>query len=153
MKIKIAELFCAVLAVIFIAFSLSLNAKTDKTAKDISSEITSQVDVSKLMERDSLFFKKTFDHNADEFEDIVYYSSDDVMNVSEMLIIKLNDSSEDISEQLDEYINSRYDIFAAYAPEQGELLKNHILKKKGNVIFMYIGNNEQTALDAFNSAF
>lgn len=155
MKYKIAELLCVVAVIVFIAFSLSLNSTTDKSAEEIGSEIAAQIDLSGLVERDGLFFKKTFGSSADEFDSIMYYSSDDVMNVSEMLVIKLDDASPsaEISEQIEEYVDSRYDTFAAYAPEQGEQLKNHVLKKKGNVIFMYIGNDEQAALDAFNSSF
>lgn len=155
MKYRIAEILCVVLAVLFIAFSLSLNAETDKTAAEISDKIIETVDASGLAERDGQFFKKTFSHAADEFDGIAYYSSDDVMNVSEMLVIKLKDSSDasETTEFLDRYVSSRYDIFAAYAPEQGEMLKNHILKKKGNMIFMYIGKDSDAALDAFNGAF
>lgn len=154
MKYKFAEIFCAVLAVLFIVFSLSLNAETDKTAAEIGNEIIEAIDASGLKERDSQFFKKTFNRAADEFDGIEYYSSDDVMNVSEMLVIKLKDSSDtsEITEIIEKYVNARYDIFAAYAPEQGEMLKNHIFKKKGNVIFMYIGKDADTALDAFNGA-
>lgn len=154
MKYKIAELFCVVAVIVFIAFSLSLNSTTEKSAEEIGLEIAEQIDISGLAERDGLFFKKTFDRSADEFDSVMYYSSDDVMNVSEMLVIKLADASPstEISEQIEEYVDSRYDTFAAYAPEQGKMLKNHVLKKKGNVIFMYIGSNEQAALDAFNSS-
>ena len=154
MKYKIAELLCVAAVIVFIVFSLSLNSATDKSAEEIGSEIAEQIDLSGLVERDGLFFKKTFGSSADEFDSIMYYSSDDVMNVSEMLVIKLADASPstEISEQIEEYVDSRYDTFAAYAPEQGEMLKNHVLKKKGNVIFMYIGSNEQAALDAFNSS-
>lgn len=89
------------------------------------------------------------------FESVAYYSSDDVMNVSELLVVKLGDNSpsSEFYEQLEEYTSSRYDIYAAYAPKQGNQLKNRILEKKGNVIFMYIGDDEQAALDAFNRSF
>lgn len=155
MKYIIAEILCVAAAVVFIVFSLSLNAKTDKTAVQIADSVKSAASVSELKERDNKFFKKTFDCSPDEFEEFSYYSSDDVMNVSEMLIIKLSDTSDSdgIMNKLDEYISSRYNIFAAYAPEQGEMLKNHILEKQGNVIFMYIGKDEQAAQDAFKEAF
>lgn len=155
MKYKLAELLCVILIIIFVAFSISTNAKTQKSAKEISTEITKQIDISELSERDNLFFSKTFGRSSDEFESIAYYSSDDVMNVSEILVIKLNDSSpsSEIYEQFEEYINSRYDTYAAYAPNQGDQLKNRILERKGNVIFMYIGDDEQAALDAFNRSF
>ena len=154
MKYKIAEIICVAAAALFIFFTLSLNAETDKTAEEIGSEITEQIDVSDLLERDSQFFKKTFDRTADEFDGIVYYSSDNVMNVSEMLVIRLKDSSDsDITDTLEKYINSRYDTYAAYAPDQGDMLKNRVLTKKGNVVFMYVGKNPDAASDAFNSSF
>ncbi len=155
MKYKLAELLCVILIIIFVAFSISTKTKTKKSATEISAEIIKQIDISELSERDSLFFSKTFGCASNEFESIAYYSSDDVMNVSEILVIKLSDRSPslEIYEQLEEYTSSRYDTYAAYAPDQGDQLKNRILERKGNVIFMYIGNDEQTALDAFNRSF
>lgn len=152
MKYRIAELLCVAAAVVFIVFSLAINAETTKTAEEISVGITQKVDYSSLKKRDTKFFRKTFDISADEFDGIVYYSSDNVMDVSEILVIKLSGSSdsENTMKMLEKYVDSRYKIFAAYAPEQGEMLKNRILKKSGNVIFMYIGKDSEAAMDAFN---
>ena len=58
MKYKIAELLCVAAVIVFIAFSLSLNSTTDKSAEEIGSEIAEQIDLSGLAERDGLFFKK-----------------------------------------------------------------------------------------------
>lgn len=151
MKYKIAEILCVIAAAVFIAFSLSMNAETDKTAELISKEITQEISDFELISRDGRFLKKTLDISPDEIEEFAYFSSDNIMDVSELLVIKLGESSDasEISEKLEKYIDSRYNIFAAYAPEQGELLKNNILKKSGNIILMYVGKDADGVQDTF----
>lgn len=154
MKYKFLEFFCVAAAALFIFFSVTSERGSEKNIEMIGESICSSVDLKGLSKRDNLFFKKTFDHSSDEFEGLIYYSADDVMDVREMLVVKLKDGSDASAfvSELETYISDRYNIYAAYAPEQGEYLKQHILKTNGNMLFLYVGPDAAKAQDAFSQS-
>ena len=155
MKYKILEIFCVICAAVFIAFSVLSNTGSKKNADEIYKEMSAKAQLTEgLVLRDNSFFKKTFGVSADEFESVVYYSSDDVMNVNELLIIKFDnkESAENLEENIKKYVADNYEIFNGYAPEQSERLQNYVLEANTNTLFFFVGGNSEAAQDAFNNA-
>lgn len=155
MKYRLLEALCLILAVLFIAYSVSTQTGSKKTAVEIYDEMCTQEDFTKdIALQDNSNIKKTFGFSADDFESIIYYSSDDVMNVNELLIIKLKDgtNAQDFADIIENHNQEQYEIFSNYAPQQGEYLKNHILITNQNTIFYYVGGESEKAQDAFQNA-
>lgn len=155
MKYRIIEIFCVIFAAAFIAYSVFSNTGSKKSAEEIYGKMAEDSRFSRgLILRDNSFFKKTFGVSADEFESFVYYSSDDVMDVNELLIVKFdkNRAAQELKEKIENYVSENIEIFEGYAPEQGELLKNYILETNANTLFFFVGGESEAAQDAFNSA-
>lgn len=155
MKYKIIEILCVVLAVLFIASGVTSQKGSKKSAEEIYNTMTETGNFTEDLElKDNSGLKKAFGFSADDFDSVIYYSSDDVMNVNELLIIKFSDSSsiQQAIQAIEKRNSESYDIFAAYAPEQGELLKNYVLTTNSNTLFFFVGGNYEAALDAFNAA-
>ena len=155
MKYKLIEILCVACAVVFIVFSVLSQSGSKKSAPEIYEEMCERSDFTDgLSLRDNTDFKKAFSLSADDFESIVYYSSDDVMNVNELLIIKARDGSsiQDAAEKIKAHVSESYDIFSGYAPEQGELLKNYVLETNSNTLFFFVGGESEAAQDAFHDA-
>lgn len=155
MKYKLIEILCVACAVVFIVFSVLSQSGSKKSAPEIYKEMCEKTDFTDgLSLRDNTDFKKTFSLSADDFESVVYYSSDDVMNVNELLIIKARDGSsiQDATDKIKRHVSENYDIFSGYAPEQGELLKNYVLETNSNTLFFFVGGEREAAQDAFHDA-
>lgn len=153
MNYKTIELLCIVCTLLFIVFYINSDTGSQKTADEIYSDMSSSF-TEGLELQDNSDFKRTFSLSADEFESVVYYSSDDVMNVGELMIIKLRDesSAEEIEESIESYVSENYEIFSGYAPEQGEMLKNYVLETNSNTLFFFVGGESEAAQDAFHDA-
>lgn len=155
MKYKLIELLCIVCTLLFIVFYVGADRGSKKTADEIYSAMPNVSSFTESLElQDNSDFKRTFGVSADEFESVVYYSSADVMNVNELLIIKFRDgaSSEEIEGTIEKYVTENYEIFSGYAPEQGELLKNYVLEINSNTLFFFVGGESEAAQDAFHGA-
>ena len=155
MKYRIIEIFCVVCAALFIVFSVMSNTGSKKSADEIYKEMSENSPTAQgVVLRDNTFFKKTFGISADGFEGFVYYSSDDVMNVNELLIVKFDNkqSARELTEKIEKYISDNRKIFEGYAPQQEEMLKNYVLETNTNTLFFYVGEKSEAVKDAFNNA-
>ena len=87
-------------------------------------------------------------------EGIAYYSNDSVMDVSELLIVKLN-SADDASEFKTAITNRVTDLqntYKNYAPDQYALLQDCTIKTSGNTVFYCTASNADELYDAFKKA-
>lgn len=76
------------------------------------------------------------------------------MEVSELLIIKMKDSSmqaDTIEESIDNRIQTQSDNFKDYAPEQYGIVQNYELSIKGNYVFFAISNDAQDMKKKFKN--
>ena len=150
MKLIAAEILCVVFAVVFIYFTVFAGNSSDALPSEIAASVSSVVDTADLIKRDNSFVKKTFGFDPEQFECYDYYSSDNVMDVRELLCIRLSDPSDrDVLTTLGTYVDDRYNIFASYAPREAELLENKVLLQKGCLIFLYIGPDSDAARNSF----
>ena len=76
------------------------------------------------------------------------------MNVSEILIVKLNDRSDApaLKEAVENRVKEQQELYKNYAPDQYSLLTNSIVEVKGNVLFYCTGTNAGEAYEAFKKA-
>lgn len=150
-KYRITEIICLASAVVFIWFSLVSLKGTDKNAEEIASALLPLMDDSTLTKRGVGALRKAFDFNTEAFCSFSYYSSDDVMDVNEILVLVLKDNSgtDEICEKLKRYAGERYAVYNGYAAMQAELLDNYVLKVKGNALLFCIGKEAGKALGSF----
>ena len=87
-----------------------------------------------------------------EYDGIYFAKSDDVMDVREILIIKLkeNQSAEDAIKKIEKRVSAKQTLFEGYAPEQSAMLKNYVLRQKAGFIFYCVLKESETAVSAFN---
>ncbi len=153
-KHRVLEIFCVVFLVIFIFVISYEGAYTDKTAKEIAKEVTSVVDVSELTSVNKRKIKQDFGIDFSQVESFVYYASESIMTVDELMIIKLNEgvNAESITETIEKRVQEKQVLFDGYAPEQSALLKNYIIDFDSGVIFYAVGQSATEAHQAFRAA-
>ena len=76
------------------------------------------------------------------------------MDVSELLIVKLNDAedAESFRTAVETYIANQKNLYKNYAPEQYALLEDSILDVSGNTLFYCTAKNADALYDAFRTA-
>ncbi|MCM1544479.1 MAG: DUF4358 domain-containing protein [Ruminococcus sp.] len=154
MSERIKEILCVLMLVVFI-FLLTGNAKvSSKTADEISASVSKTMDTKGLEKCKTAKFKKEFGFDMNAFDSVVYLASDSVMDVRELLIVHLKESSpeEELMQAIESRIKDKAALFKGYAPEESALLESYILKKEAGVILFAVCKNPDSVYTAFKKA-
>lgn len=151
-KYRIMEIVCIVILVLFIGLLSKEETVSAKTLKEVSAAVTENLDIKGLKKQKEMQIKKELSLDAGEFDGVYFVKSDDVMDVREILIIKLKEgqSADGAKEKIEKRLKDKQTLFEGYAPEQSAMLKNYSLKVKSGFIFYAVHGDKETALSAFN---
>lgn len=151
-KYRIAEIICIVILVVFIGILSKEETASDKTVGEVAKAVSSAVDIKGLKKMSELQIKKELSLSADSYDGIYFIKSDEIMDVREIIIIKLKEgqSSDEAVEKIKKRVEEKQTLFEGYAPEQSAMLQNYSLKQKAGFIFYAVTSENETALSAFN---
>ncbi len=151
-KYRIAEIICIVILVIFIGILSADETASDKSVKEVAGAVIAEIDIKGLTKQSDMQIKKELSLSAKEYEGIYFIKSDEIMDVREIIIIKLKDnqSSDEAKEKIEKRIKEKQTLFEGYAPEQSAMLQNYVLKQKAGFIFYCVLKENETAVAAFN---
>lgn len=140
---------------LFFIVSLLWGGKISSTdMATVDKAVVSSLNMEKLSEADHRMFKRLYGLNANDFEDVRLYVGGSNMEVEELLIVKLKDTSQ--SEAMQSAITARVEkqlkSFEGYGPEQCKLLKDHILDVQGNYILFIVHGDAVSADGAFKKS-
>lgn len=153
-RYRIFEIVCVIALVVFIAFMSVGSRYSDKTAEEVAQTVTETFDVSELKKIDKNKIREDFGIEFYGIDSFVYYASDSVMNVDELMVIKLKRDikPDEIIEKIEKRVSEKQVLFAGYAPAQSALLNNYILKEDSSLIFYAVGENAGKAYAEFKSS-
>lgn len=142
-----------ILATFLVVLYISHSAK-NIDLKDLEKNLISKTDISEMNKCGDKDLKKFIGINSSDIDSFIYYKSKEALGVDEILIIKLknkNNATEYI-DTIDKRVSSQIKVFQSYGPKQVKLLKNSLIKEKGNYIFYAtckdISKYEEVFIDA-----
>lgn len=153
-KQRRGEIISVVLLFVFIGFLFFQNSAGTKSAKEVFEKVFLAADLSYLKVRDNATLKKEFSFGEKDVENVLYISSDSVMEVRELLLVeaKSKDDVDAIVEKIKSRIEEKKALFKNYAPEQSALLENYALQKKGKFIMFTVSDSPEKFVEAFKKA-
>jgi len=153
-KEKFFEILCVVLLAGFVGVLLFQNGGSSKTGEEVFPPVMEAFEIGELKLRDEKTIKKEFSFSVEDVENVVYISSDSIMEVRELLLVetKSKDDVQAIAEQIQSRVESKKALFKGYAPEQSALLENYALVKKGKFILFTVSDSPETVIKAFKKA-
>ena len=145
------QLICVVLLLAFIGFSFFGETDTVKTADEIAAAVTEKVSTENLMSFSEERLSGQFGISAEEFESFVYFGSEDIMDVREILVLKCKEDtdSEKAVELIQQKAEEKYNTYKDYDPVASALLENRVLQMKKGAIIYIVDENAPSGLEAF----
>lgn len=136
-KHRVIEIFCVVFLICFIFLISSEDSYSDKSVKDVVEAVSVEINVEDLKSYEKNKIQEEFGIEFQDIDSYAYYASDSVMNVEELLVIKLKEGvkADSITEKIETRVKDKQVLFEGYAPEQSAMLKNHILICQKGFIF------------------
>lgn len=150
MRLRVKEIIVIVLILAFIVANASQSHYIDTDVKTIVTAMESVTDLSEMdVFTDGMQLKKDFSLNENDYDGVVYYGHETIMNSEKILIIKVKNSSQGrvILEELIKLNDKTAKLFQAYAPDQYDLLKHAVLEQKGNYV-LYVVSEQAKDLEA-----
>ncbi len=147
-----SQLICVVLLVVFIGFSLSGEKETvTKSATEIAEEITAVIDTENLINFDEAKLRDEFGFDGDSFDSWVFIGSEDIMDVREILVIKLSEGedSKAVISAIEKRAQEKYNIYKDYDPLASSILEARVTEERGGVIFYSAHENAREGAEAF----
>ncbi len=151
---RFMAILCAVLTMAFVFFVTRQAPVSDKTAEEIAAQLTESFDTEGLTLRSGGEFKKTFLLSAGDYDGVVYYSADSVMDVRELLLVRLKDESQsqELTEVLKKRIEDKIVLFNGYAPEEEALLGSYVLESSQGFVLFAVCSHPDKVLETFKEA-
>lgn len=152
--VKFKEFLCVVVLALFIAFLTNGTSVSDKSAQEVFEKVSATVDMAELAKCDKAKLKKETGFEAGQFEDVLFYASDNVMQVREIMIVKLKEETQaqPLMKALEKRVSQKANLFKGYAPEQSAMLESYVLESRGGFVFFCVCEKPQMTLNTFKNA-
>ena len=135
---------------VFIVMDLRDDPTSTAKIEDVAQAVlkASGLDVEEASNRS---IKRFYGLDPQDYDGIVLYAPQDNMDVNEILIVKLSDVSQTsaVEEAIEERLSTQEQSFEGYGATQTKLLKDHVLKVRGNYVLYAVGENAQNIQKAF----
>lgn len=151
-KHRVFEVICVVFLAVFILLMSIGDSYSDKTVDEVFEFLPQSAEFKENFQKiDKNKIREEFGIEFDGIDSYVYYASDSVMTVDELMIIKLkeNAKADGIIGKIEKRVKDKQILFEGYAPEQSSLLKNYSLSHKDGFIFYCVSENSTDAMIYF----
>lgn len=145
------KLVLVVLLLIFVIFDVNRDGESNAEISAVSAQVAEAAGVTEDTPAEERLLKRFYGLNAKDYEGVVLYAPKDNMDVHEILIVKLKDTSqaESVEDAVENRLDTQMKSFEGYGAEQTALLKKHVLEVRGNYIFYMVGEKANSAQKAF----
>lgn len=135
--------------------SSKTNSAPNPSVLEIGGKITEVADLSDMREIDDIKLQKLYGITPDiidQYWGLIPFSN---INAQEILVIKVKDSADvpEVKEKISERVKQQAESFKDYLPEEYFYIQHHVLKKKGNYVFLAISKDADIIEDIFYSFF
>lgn len=126
----------------------------DAPVKTVKKRVLAVMNTGGMKEAANRDFKRCYGLNANDYGEVVLYLPGDVMDVDELLIVRVKNGSqtEDVREAAKKRLDTQIESFEGYGARQTKLLKSAILEERGSYVFMAVGEDADKAYAAFKKS-
>lgn len=153
-KYLIIKIFLLLGLVAFFANYYVMPADSNQSIRTVLRNTTKKTTVRNLAQKDNLDIKRILSINPDDYAEIRYYKSNDIMVADEFLMVKFksHDDWDTFRESIEKHVKKIEDIYEDYKPQEGKKIKDYTIYIKGNFGFYYVGEDASTVLSQFKNA-
>ena len=151
-KYRTAELVCVAVLIVFIIVLIGAHiGGTQKTAAELGAPFSSVITPDFMTKESEQSALELFNLPPDKTEGVVFYANESVMDVSELLIVKLVDENDgaEFREAIEKRVEEQRTLYQKYAPKQYALLTNSIIAVSGNAVFYCTAENADELYEIF----
>lgn len=137
--------------IVFVVVLMMYTSGSSKSFDDVRQSVEAALDTESLTEHEASVFKRNFGLNAADYTGVMYYSTGANISAEEILLIKVRseDQIQEVTNAIDERVESRINDFEGYAPDEVKLLEDARQSVRGTYIFFAASEKADDYLSAF----
>lgn len=137
--------------IVFVVVLMMYTSGSSKSFNDVRQSVEAALDTESLTEQEASVFKRNFGLNAADYTGVMYYSTGANISAEEILLIKVRseDQIQEVTNAIDERVESRINDFEGYAPDEVKLLEDARQSVRGTYIFFAASEKADDYLSAF----
>lgn len=137
--------------IVFVVVLMMYTSGSSKSFDDVRQSVEAALDTESLTEQEASVFKRNFGLNAADYTGVMYYSTGANISAEEILLIKVRseDQIQEVTNAIDERVESRINDFEGYAPDEVKLLEDARQSVRGTYIFFAASEKADDYLSAF----
>jgi len=145
MKLMMTKIIAAVLLLVFIAVLLWEKVPEDRNLAEVEKEILTEMRTEGMQKAGGIRFKRAYGLNVHDYGEVLYYAPETNMDVEELLIVRVKDSSqiETVQDAIEKRLEVQRKNFDGYGTDQTTKLENARLYTGGNYVCLVV--SEQSA--------
>lgn len=143
-----------VLILITLAFNFMGPRDSKVDIDNVWSKMIKSVDLTEIPEKENQDVKRFLGLDPESYEGIRYCKAIDTMKADEIVLVKFKNDvdSQAFQDSIEGHKNERINLFAGYAPDEEQLLKNSILDIHANYAVFIANKDAQTIFSNFKKA-
>ncbi|HJB96463.1 MAG TPA: DUF4358 domain-containing protein, partial [Candidatus Mediterraneibacter intestinigallinarum] len=137
--------------IVFVVVLMMYTSGSSKSFDEVRQSVEAALDTESLTEQEASVFKRNFGLNAADYTGVMYYSTGANISAEEILLIKVRseDQIQEVTNAIDERVESRINDFEGYAPDEVKLLEDARQSVRGTYIFFAASEKADDYLSAF----
>ena len=146
--LNIIELLVIAALAAFLIIMLTAGSSREVPMDSIRQHMEAQQGIEALLQKSDSAVNSAFGFVPSAY---VYYRSDNVMDVSELLIVHTSDDleMEKLENAVSGHLETQIDNYTGYGTNQVDLLEHAIMAEKGSYYFFAVGEQAEEWQDAF----
>lgn len=151
MPVAVLKYVAAAAIVGYVALLLLNISGSTKPFDEVKSAVENSLNTENLTEQGSQALKRYYGLNSEEYDGVLYYSSEFSISAEEVLLVCVKDDSQvqEVREAAEARIEDRLNDFEGYAPEEVQLLEEARLLVRGKYIFLAVAPEADVYADVF----
>ena len=153
--LELARIVLAALTVFLLIFLVGSAPDTNISLEELEAVTAPQLLEGEAQKADERMLRRLYGLNPSDYAEIVLYYPASNMGVEELLLVKLNDSTqaESVEAAIETRLAAQKQSFDGYGVEQTALLNNNaVTEVRGRYILFAVGVNAQAIRQAFLDA-
>lgn len=152
--INIAKYLMVLLLVVYVIFLIVREGDSSVSVDTIEQNILKSAEMTGTTKASMQELKKYYGLNAKDYEGICLYIPDDVMSVTEILVVKVKDKSqvESVELAMEERLETQKKNFEGYGVTQTKLISSAILESKGYYVLLAVSEEADQIEAAFKES-
>lgn len=137
---ELAKYVVIAVILVYIVLLMIYTSGSTKSFRKIEKAVEASLDTENLKKMDGQKLKRFYGLNSEDYEGVLFYSSESSVSVEEVLLVKVKSENQAdlVKNAVEKRVENRKNDFAGYASKQEKLLNDAVITVRGKFVLLAV---------------